>query len=316
MRHFLLIDGNSIGHMAQNMQPLSIGSMQVQAIYGFLRILRAYASKYSFATPIVLWDGMSWRKQVFAGYKEGRDKSETKHDIAKQQSNRAYHAQRPHIEKALSFLGVTQIKASNMEADDLAAILTNLYVGQGHKVHLVTEDQDWFQLVGAQVAVERPRSKDRISLANFEDVTGCNSPAMFLQKKALMGDSGDSVPGVGGVGEKRALEFVKTYGTFSNFLNSVSLEKSIDMTKLPKWQRDLVEDEAKAIAFNFGMMLMDLNTTARPKPVDMNVFKGEPSAANFRRFCDLLLFKSITDQFETWISIFPVAHQTAEASAA
>ena len=38
----------------------------------------------------------------------------------------------------------------------------------------------------------------------------------------------------------------------------------------------------------------------------MNIFRGEPSAENFRKMCDLLLFKSITDQFETWISAFPV----------
>lgn len=313
-RHFLIIDGNSLGNQANNMKPLSIGSMQVQAIYGFLRILRAYTSKYSFATPIVLWDGLSWRKTAFPAYKENRDRAETKHEIAKQESNKAYHAQRPHIEKALSFLGVTQVKAQNMEADDLAAILTNLYVSQGARVALVTEDQDWLQLVREGVSVERPRTKDRITIANFTEVTGCKTPAQFIEKKALMGDKGDNISGVGGVGDARAMEFLETYGSFDNFLNMVVLEKSVDFKKLPKWQRDLVEDESKALAFSFNLKLVDLNTTARPKPEHLVVFKGEPSAEKFRKFCDLLLFKSITDQFETWISIFPVAHQAAVAA--
>lgn len=313
-RHYLLIDGNSIGHMAQNMKPLSIGSMQVQAIYGFLRVLRAYVSKYSFATPVVLWDGLSWRKTAFPAYKENRDRAETKHEIIKQESNKAYHAQRPHIEKALSFLGVTQVKAQNMEADDLAAILTNLYVSQDARIVLVTEDQDWLQLVREGVIVERPRTKDRITTANFTDVTGCRTAAQFIEKKALMGDKGDNISGVGGVGDARAMEFLETYGSFDNFLNMVVLEKSVDFAKLPKWQRDLVEDETKAIAFSFNIKLVNLNTTARPKPEHLSVFKGEPSAEKFRKFCDLLLFKSITDQFETWISIFPVAHQAAEAA--
>lgn len=315
-RHFLIIDGNSIGHMAQNMQPLSIGSMQVQAIYGFLRILRGHVSKYSFATPIVLWDGMSWRKTKFAGYKEARDKNDTKHEIAKQESKKSYNAQRPYIEKALSYLGVTQVKAHNMEADDLAAILTNLYHAQGHKVTLLTEDGDWLQLIRDGVTVERPRTKDRVTIANFEEITGCKTTEAFVQMKGLMGDSGDSVPGVGGVGEKRALEFVNEYGTFNNFLNMVTLEKSIDLKTLPKWKRDLVEDENKAIAFDFGMMLMDLNTTARPAPEHMTIFRGEPSAENLHKMCELLLFKSITDSFETWISAFPVAHLAASQIAA
>jgi 5'-3' exonuclease len=311
-RHFLIIDGNSIGHMAQNMKPLSLGTMQVQAIYGFLRILRSHAAKYAFATPIVLWDGLSWRKTAYPAYKENRDRAVTKHEIAKQASNKAYHAQRPHIEKALSFLGVAQVKAQNMEADDLAAILVNLYRGQGCRVTLLTEDQDWLQLVQDGVAVERPRSKDRVTVMNFTEITGCKDARTFVEMKALMGDGGDNIKGVGNVGDKRALEFLETYGSFNNFLNMVTLEKSIDLKTLPKWQRDLVEDEAKAIAFDFNIKLVDLNTSARPKPVGWHVFKGEPSAENFRKMCDLLLFKSITDQFEDWISTFS-AHAPAAA---
>lgn len=314
-KHYLLIDGNSLGHTAQNMKPLTIGTMQVQALYGFLRILRGHISKYSFATPIVLWDGLSWRKQVFNEYKENRQRETTKHEIKKQESNRAYHKQRPYIEKSLSFLGVTQVKAQNMEADDLAAILTNLYVSQGAKVTLLTEDQDWLQMIGDNVAVERPRTKDRITKINFEEITGCKTPAAFVQKKALMGDGGDNIPGIGGVGEKRALEFIDTYGTFSNFLNMVTFEK-LDVSKLPKWQRDLVEDEAKTIAFDFNVRLVDLNTKSRPKPENLIVFKGEPSIENFGRFCEALLFKSITDHIASWTSVFPVAHLVAAKAAA
>lgn len=316
-RQYLLIDGNSLGHQAQNMKPLKLGSMQVQAIYGFLRLLRSYSQKYAMATPVVLWDGLSWRKTAYPAYKENREKAVTAHDIARQESNKAYHFQRPYIEKALSFLGVTQVKASNMEADDLAAILVALYRKQGHKITLLTEDRDWLQLIQDGVAVDQPRSdsKNRITVANFEEFTGCKTTAQFVEMKALMGDKGDNINGVGQVGDTRALEFLATYGSYNNFLNMVTLEKTLDIKKLPKWQRDLIQDEAKAITFDFNLKLVDLNTTARPAPVGMNVFKGEPSAENFRKMCDLLLFKSFTDQFDVWISAFPVG-QTLVASAA
>jgi 5'-3' exonuclease len=309
-KQFLLIDGNSIGHQANCMPSLNIGSMQTQAIFGFLRILRSYASKYSLATPVVLWDGLSWRSSLYPEYKQNRKREETKHELARKEQNRQYQLQRPHIEKALSFLGVTQVKASNMEADDLAGIMSNLYSKQGHRVALLTEDQDWLQLIQSNVWVERPVKKDRITLDNFEDVTGVKSTSQFVEKKALMGDAGDNISGIGGVGEKRALEFLNTYGSFNSFLNQVTLEKTLDLKELPKWQRDLVEDESKAIAFDFNLKLVNLSTTARPTPMDMNVFAGEPSAENFRRFCELLLFKSITDQFDVWISAF-AAHASA-----
>lgn len=315
-KQYLLIDGNSLGHMANSMRPLTLGNMQVQAIYGFLRILRSYTQKYSFAVPIVLWDGMSWRKTDYPEYKENRKKAETKSDLLKQAANKAYHAQRPHIEKALGFLGVAQVKASNMEADDLAAILCNLYVGQGARVTLLTEDRDWLQLIGPNVAVEQPKeaNRRRITLENFEEITGCKTTSMFVEMKALMGDAGDNIKGIGGVGEKRAIEFLETYGSFNEFLNLVSLH-GLDIKGLPKWQRDLVEDETKAIAFDFNIRLVDLNTKLRPKPKDMFIHRGEPSAENFRKMCDLLLFKSITDQFDAWISAFPAAHATVAQAA-
>lgn len=315
-RHYLIIDGNSVGHMANAMKPLSIGTMPTQAIFGFLRVLRSYVSKYSFATPIVLWDGLSWRKTTYPDYKANRDKAETKHEIAKQVQNKAYHKQRPYIEKALSFLGVTQVKAQNMEADDLAAILVNLYRKQDCGITLLTEDQDWLQLVQDGVAVERPRTGDRITMSLFESVTGVSTPKQFIEKKALMGDGGDNIKGIGGIGEKRAIQFLKDYGSFSDFMNMAILEKTVDVKKLPKYLRDLIEDEAKALDFDFNLKLVDLNTTARPAPVGMHVFKGEPSAENFRKFCDLLLFTSITKGFETWISAFPVATAAAPQMAA
>lgn len=304
-KQFLIVDANNIGHIGQSMKPLTLGTMQVQAIYGFLRILRSYVQKYSFATPVVLWDGLSWRKTIYPEYKANRERAETKHEIEKQASNKAYQAQRPYIEKALSFLGVTQVKAQNMEADDLAAIMTKLYTGQGHRVTLLTEDQDWLQLVGPSCALERPKSKDRVTVQVFESITGCKDARTFVEKKALMGDGGDHIKGVGGVGEKRALEFLAEHGSFNQFLNDVMLTKNIDIKTLPKWKRDLVEDEAKSLAFDFNIKLVDLNTTARPAPAGMHVSPGEPSPENFRKMCDLLLFKSITDQFETWISAFP-----------
>lgn len=314
-KQFLLIDGNSLGHQANAMTPLKIGTMQTQAIFGFLKMLRSYVSKYSFATPVVLWDGLPWRKTSYPEYKENREREETKSDMIRKEQKRNYHLQRPYIEKALSFLGVTQVKSSNMEADDLAAIMVKLYRAQGHRVTLLSEDKDWIQLVQDGVALERNRTKDRITTANFEEITGCKTPGQFIEMKALMGDSGDNINGLGGIGDKRALEFLATYGSFDNFLGMVSLEKRVDLKKLPKWQRDLVENESKAIDFSFNIKLVDLNTTARPKPENMVVFKGEPSAENFRKMCDLLLFKSITDQFGVWISAFP-AHADAYMAAA
>lgn len=306
-KQYLLVDGNSIGNRAQNMgAPLTVGPLQTQAIFHFLRTLRSYAAKHSFATPVVLWDGLSWRKARYPGYKEGRKKEDTPHEKKQREMKRAYEAQKPYIQKALSFLGVTQVQASNMEADDLAAIMTDLYVKQGALVTLLSEDQDWLQLIQPGVAQERPIAGDRVTVINFEEVTGVGVPQEFAMVKAMMGDTSDSIPGIGGIGEKRAIEIIREHGSFDRFLQKVMIDKTIDPATLPKYLRDLVDNEEKAIAYSFNMSLVDLRWPGRPAVEGLSVNPGEPSEENFRQMCELLLFKTFTDDLDTWVEAFPV----------
>ena len=121
---YLLIDGNSIGHAANNGTPLHVGTQQVQAIFGFVRSMRALMGVYGALTPLVLWDGASWRKMQFPDYKANRDKEATKsYEIKAQAAKESFKKQVPAIRKALTLLGIDQIMAANMEADDLAGIL-------------------------------------------------------------------------------------------------------------------------------------------------------------------------------------------------
>lgn len=304
MPNYLLIDGNSLGHYANNSRPLTLGDMPVQAIYGFLRTLRATLGTHPTYQPVVLWDGMPWRHKMFPDYKGTRDKADTPHEVRMQEQRKAYQKQRPYIRTGLKLLGVPQVEALNMEADDLGAILADRYSQQG-KVVLFTGDKDWIQLVGPKV-VWRDFINDRtITHLNFEEMTGVADPRQFVEVKALAGDSGDNIAGVGGVGEKGAKEFVNKYGSFNSFLNMVTLEKTVNPKKLPKKFRDLIEDESKAIILDRNLQLMDLRTPKRPKPEGLYVERGHPSAAGFRTYCDRLLFQSISQNLDVWLSVFP-----------
>jgi 5'-3' exonuclease len=312
--NYMLIDGNSLGHFYNNAKKLSIGSLEVQAIFGTLRGLRQQMANYQSFQPVVLWDGASWRKQIFSTYKEIRDREETKNEIRLKLMKDAYKIQVPYIKKALRFLGIPQVFALNMEADDLGAILTDRYTAGGSKIVLLTGDKDWLQLVGPGV-VWRDFANTRLISHNgmtkdgtktlFEELTGVKTTREFVEVKALCGDTGDSVPGVGGIGEKGAIEFVKTYGSFRSFVNAVTIDKTVDFKKLPKKFKDLIVDEGKAIAFMRNVDLVDLRTTARPAPLNLQIDKGDPSFEKFQRFCDLLLFSSITKDLEEWIRVFP-----------
>lgn len=303
---YLIVDGNSIGHAAQNGAKLTLGPMQVQAIYNFMRTLAAQLRLLPQYRPIVLWDGASWRNQTFPDYKANRDKVETKNEIMLAEQKVHYKKQVPHIKTALKLLGVPQVWAMNMEADDMAAIMTDRYVAQGASVILLTGDQDWIQLVSNRCSWRDVVNKRMVSAKTFEDYTGVQTPRQFVEVKALSGDTGDNINGVGGVGQKGAIEFIRRFGSFNNFLNQVVIEKTVDFKSLPKKFRDLVDDECKAITFERNINLMDLRYAGRPPVFNLQVEKGKPDAANFRKFCDTLLFKRITDDFDNWISAFPM----------
>lgn len=304
-QNYMLIDGNSLGHYFNNAKQLSIGEMQVQAIYGFLRGLRAEIASFQNYQPVVLWDGASWRKMMLSSYKENREKRETKNEIRMQEMKDGYKAQVPYIKKALRFLGIPQVWSINMEADDLGAILTDRYVAGGSKIILLTGDKDWLQLVGPGVVWKDFINNRLVTVKNFEEFTGCADVRQFVEVKALAGDMGDNVAGVGGIGQKGAVEFIKQYGSVANFTNGVILDKTIDLKDVPKKYRRLVEDEEKTITFSRNLALMDLRTKARPAPLNLQVDKGTPDALKFHRFCELLLFKSITKDFDEWMRAFP-----------
>lgn len=307
-KKFILIDGNSIGHAAQNGTTLTVGNVQVQAIYGFLRTMRKIAAIYPHYTPAVLWDGASWRRMIYADYKANREKADTKYERRLLAQKDAFKQQVPAIKKALTLLGIDQVQATNMEADDLAAIMTDLYVQQGHQVMLLTGDQDWIQLVGPKVTWFDPIHDRKVTEANFHEMTGVKDARAFVEKKALMGDTGDNIPGVGGIGEKGAKEFLEKFGSFTNFSN-LALDPSFDISALPKKFRDLAQDEEKRLNFSNNLRLMDLRTSARPAPVNLRVVKGEPNAELFRQFCVKAMFKSIYQDFDDWISVFPAFHE-------
>lgn len=305
MTKYLLIDGNSIAFAANSGTKLTVGATEVQGIYGVLRTMRAKMAVFGHHKPIILWDGASWRKLINSEYKANRDKDPKNiHEKRLMLTKDSLKKQAPYIRQGLSFLGISQVSALNMEADDLAGILVERYEKTAENIILLSGDRDWIQLIGPKTIWIDPIHDRKITLATMKEKYGVDTPSQFLEMKALMGDAGDNLPGVGGIGEKGAVEFLNTYGSFDNFFQQVSFGQ-IDIKSLPKKYRDLVEDEQKALNFSMNLKLMDLRTTARPDPINLVVNNGTPDIKKFREFCDLLLFRSITEQLENWVSVFP-----------
>lgn len=315
MSKMMLIDVNNIGFAAQSKTVLKVGDQQTQAVFGVLRSLRALSMRFPGYTPIALWDGQTWRRSAFADYKANRDKpARSKHEQALIEARAAYRSQRKLIERGLESLGVRQVLAANLEADDLAALLLRRFPER--RTLLISGDRDWIQLISPRVSWLNPVNKPvLITPSKIEKELGVKSARAWLEVKAIQGDVSDNVPGVGGIGEKGAIELVNAYGSVPSFLNQVLVDRTVAYESLPKKFRDLVDLQEKQEIYHRNMMLMDLNSPLVPKPVDLTVTKGAFDRERFKALCRELSFKSILTDFDGWTAAFdPNAQEFEEAA--
>ncbi len=308
MKHgYLLIDGNNIAYAANSTRKLLAGEQETQGVYGFLRAVRATISAYPMLTPIVMWDGRSWRYEAFSGYKSKRNKEpESKSELLMAENRASLTTQKPFIRRGLLSLGVAQMVALNLEADDLAGITVRRFQPKGKKILLISGDKDWIQLVGPGVGWMDPINDLRITVSSLKEKLGVETPRQWLEVKALMGDTSDEIPGVGGIGEKGAKELITTYGSVTSFINQVS-DGSIYTADLHKKFRDLAEDFDKQQIFHRNMKLMDLASPEIPAPLGLKVEKGGLNTDQFAGLCEELMFKSIMSNLNSWCEPFEKA---------
>ena len=104
---------------------------------------------------------------------------------------------------------VDLISIDKIEADDVIGYIAGKLDGE---VTIMSSDKDYLQLVSDRVTIYSPTKKkfyDRDLVLTEFGVT----PKNFLTQKILLGDSGDNVPGVKGLGSKTMLKAFPELGT-------------------------------------------------------------------------------------------------------
>lgn len=311
MNKTILIDSNSIGFAAQNGTRLTVGDYEVQAAFGFIRTVRSAMMMFPNSTPICLWDGKAdWRYSIFPGYKD-----RIGHDEKMDKMRESYTKQVPDIKRMMLALGVRQARSENMEADDLAAIYSKKLSNAGKEVVLLTGDKDWLQLVNKFVSWREHRAERArtITLKGFVAETGCPDSDAFVQVKALTGDNSDTIPGVGGIGEKGAPDFLMQYESVENFFKLADegklgkvgavLQRFADNGS-PKDSKKYGKMLPMRDAYYRNLKLMDLESKDRPEPKNLKMVKSSFNESKFRELCEELSFNSILRNFSDWVQPF------------
>lgn len=212
---FLILDGHSLAYRAFFALPLGLKTkkgLHVNAILGFtnmlLRLLKDESPDYFVAT--FDYPAPTFRHRSYSDYKATREK--TPEEMKEQM---------PLIKEILKAFNIAISEVEGYEADDLIGT----FAVQGEKAGLVpfivTADADAFQLLSSRVKILITRKGitqlEEFSMEKMQENYGL-LPRQWVDFKALKGDSSDNIPGVPGIGEKRALQLLKEYGTLEQVL--------------------------------------------------------------------------------------------------
>jgi DNA polymerase-1 len=161
--------------------------------------------------------GESFRHREYPAYKATREKLS---EELQQDFNRSVER----IVELLAAFRVPVFGLEGFEADDVIGTLAVAAASRGLQSVIVSGDKDFYQLIGPGVALLNPgRGGPAAVEETWVDERNAGErfgivPAQVVDYLALVGDSSDNVPGVKGVGEKTALELLRTYGTLDAIL--------------------------------------------------------------------------------------------------
>lgn len=282
MKKILVIDGNSIINRAfYGIKPLSTKSGKyTNAIYGMINIIskQLTALKPDFAAVAFDLKAPTFRHKMYEHYKEGRHP--TPPELLSQFDD---------AKECLALMGLHILELPGFEADDIQGTVARLaHKAENTESYILTGDRDLLQLIDDKTTVLLVTTGDTIPMQReqFHEKYGIE-PESFVDMKALMGDSSDNIPGVGGVGEKTAGTLIAKFGTLENLYESID-DPSIKAGVREKLTRD------KEQAF-LSKKLATIETNA-PISKDLNElsYKGFNVAGLYKKFSELELSSFIT----------------------
>lgn len=208
----LLVDGHSLiyrSFFAFSNRPLRDSKgRNTSAVFGFFKTMRKLLEGWRPAYCAVVYDapGPTFRHEQYGDYKIQRPP--TPEELVQQM---------PIVKKLVAAWGITSLEVPGVEADDVLGTLARLFEENGRRVVVVSSDKDVLQLVGGDTTVYDPWLDLRYGPDQVKEKLGV-LPSQVPDYLALVGDQSDNVPGVRGIGPKRARAILEKYCTLQQAL--------------------------------------------------------------------------------------------------
>ena len=240
--------------------------------YDYIRTIESLAKSYKAGTIIVCADGgSSYRKEIFPEYKANRKERYADQTAQEEKEFEMFMAE---FQNTLTLIKEKYpvFHFRGVEADDIAAYITkNISYDE---CWLVSSDKDWDLLINDKVSRFSTVTRKETTVHNWDEHYDFEIED-FISFKCLTGDKGDNVPGVPGVGPKRAVQLMEQYGTVFDIYDACPLEgkykyiqsvnenaeqllQNVELMDLLTYCEDAIgEDNGKVIDRTLGRILND-----------------------------------------------------------
>lgn len=315
MKNFWIIDGSSLVHreyfssiplemkyartpeekQAEEWRLLQINGTYINAINGFFTQLKAIMTFQKPDYLAVCFDKSrltTFRRELYPEYKAQRNP--TPYPLKQQMEK---------TRRLCKEMGIPTFYSDEYEADDYAGSLAKKYASPDVKVHLLTTDRDYLQLIDdntiCHMMITNKEKYDQLvhnygqrkgPLGTYEyDANICYSelkllPNQITDWKGLSGDVSDNIPGVKGVSDRSVIPLLREYQSIDGIYSYLDSHSDDDAKE--SW-KGLGISRSPVAALRKGekdaFFFKDLATIKTDIPIEMNLreFSNLPGNEEF-----------------------------------
>lgn len=292
-KKLLLLDGMAIvyrAYYALNRNPrINSKGLNTSAVLGFTTTMYDLIRSQKPTHIGVAFDlqAPTFRHEKFEQYKANRDAMPEDIQLAL-----------PYIKEIIRGFEIPILTCEGYEADDVIGTLSKKAEKEGFEVLMVTPDKDFGQLVSPQISMYRfgrmGRPDEILGVNEIMEKFSVARCEQVIDILGLWGDASDNIPGIPGIGEKKAKQLVAEFGSIENMI--VNADK-IANEKL----RNLVKEHADQALFSKELATIETNT-----PIDFDpdeLLMKTPNYVRLKELFDELEFRNFAKKFFTDYSV-------------
>ncbi len=228
-----VIDGNSLMHRAFHAVPPAMTAPDgtpTNAAFGFMSMLIKFIDKAHPDAIICAFDRgrPAFRMEALSQYKAQRPPMDPN-----------LKAQFPVIENLLRSMNIPVVTLDGWEGDDILGTIAARDEKLGYKTLLVTGDKDAYQLASdLTYIVTTKKGISDVAIYGPDEVVERYGiqPKQVPDFLGLKGDPSDNIPGVAGIGEKKAASMLQKYQTLEGIYENLDKFKGKQLENLVNYK--------------------------------------------------------------------------------